>query len=434
MRPTTDPGLLLLAWTALSWAIAHVNGYFSLPSITLVALGAVAAVLAVSGRRAAWGRAVPAAGALLVLTPLVHLQVRHPDAGGPAYVAAVALSAAAASTLGVLLLRACRRRGAGGGVPAWGLPAVAALALLADLAIVRAAPDPRIDVHTLLQQSSDGLLRGDNLYRQTWVGSTGLTDIYPYLPGTTVLLAPARWLLGDVRLGLVLCLTAAVGLLALLAREAVRAGAPPVVGLLPALVVAYPRAILTVQNSWTEPLLLALLVGCVVAVLHGRSLLAVVLLGLALASKQHVALLLPVAALWPAFGWRRALAAAGVGLAAVAPWLVADAGALWHDAVAFNLAYPVLPTALDLPAVGLRAGVTSGFGLTAAGVLAAYAGCVRRLPGDAAGFATGCALVLLAVSVTNKQSFFNHYTLVTGLLVLAVVLLARPTGDAGVGP
>jgi len=90
-----------------------------------------------------------------------------------------------------------------------------------------------------------------------------------------------------------------------------------------------------------------------------------------------------------------------------------------------NLAYRVLPTALDLPALLLRVGVTAGFGLTVAALAASYAVVVRLLPRDAAGFAAGAALVLLATALTNKQSFFNHYTLVTGLLVLAAVLAVR---------
>jgi hypothetical protein len=45
-----------------------------------------------------------------------------------------------------------------------------------------------------------------------------------------------------------------------------------------------------------------------------------------------------------------------------------------------------------------------------------------RVARTAQGFVTGCALVLLAVDLTNKQTFFNHWSLVTGLLIVAVVL------------
>ncbi len=419
-------GLLLLAWTGLSWGIAHVNGYYSGVALLLVGAGTAALLVAVlEPARAGPNRGGSAKGvdvtrvgvlaiaALLAVTPLVHLAAQQPHAGGPAYLAALLSSGGAVVLLAVLLTVAVP--------PRWGLPVVAALALAGDLAVVVAAPDPAIDVHTVLQQSSDGLLTGADLYRQSWTGSTGLADVYPYLPATTLLLAPFRWLLGDVRLGLVAALLVTVTLLARLARSAPR----PALVLLPALVVAYPRAILVVQDSWTEPLLLALLVGCVAAVLAGHPRVAIGCLALALASKQHVALLLPVAGLWPAFGWRRTAAAAGLGLAVVAPWLLAGPGDLWHDAVTSALAYPVLTTALDLPALLARHGATVGFAVTGSALLGSYAVCARRLPRDETGFAAGCALVLLTVCVTNKQSFFNHYTLVTGLLVLAAVLTGR---------
>lgn len=435
-------GLLLLAWSGVGWGIAHVNGYFSVWALLLVLGGGGALTLAVAGlgrpARLAGGlvllrAGLVTAGLLLVATPLLHRQHAAPYIGpGLAWWAAYLLSGAAAVLLGLLFLQAARGRGGGRGVAV-----VAGLAIAGDLATLVAAPAPPIDVHVLLQGSADGLLQGRDMYDQVWVGSPGLTDVYPYLPGTTLLLAPARWLLGDVRLGLVAALVVTLVLLTRAARRAVSAGAPQVVVLLPPLVVAFPRAVLLTEDSWTEPLLLALLTGCVLAARSGRGLLAVLCLALALASKQHVALLLPVAALWPALGPRRSAAAAGLGLLVVAPWLLADPRALWHDAVIYNLHQPVLSTALDLPALLLRHGVAVGFGLAAAALLLAWALAARALAvhsppagSSAAGSPLGAgtdvaaasALVLLAVALTNKQSFFNHYWLVGGLCVLAAVL------------
>jgi len=430
---------LLVAWIAVSWAIAWTGGTYAVPALTLVLIGAGALGAAAVGvrRRAAWANgplgqraALLGVASLLVATPLVHLQRLHPHVGGPAWLAATVLGGLATAGLGVVLARAALvERSA----PLPVLAGIGCLALAADALTVVAAPDPFIDVWVLLQATADGLASGANLYTQTWSGAPGLTDTYPYLPATTVLLAPGRWLLGDVRYALVGWLAVAAMALGSLAGSArARRGgflaAGPLAAALPALpllVLAYPRSVYVIQQSWTEPLLLALLAGFVLAVLRGAPRTAVVCLALALASKQHVVLLLPVAAWWPAFGWRRSLAAAGLGVAVVTPWLLADPGALWEDAVRTNLAYRVLPTALDLPALLLRVGVTAGFGLTVAALAASYAVVVRLLPRDAAGFAAGAALVLLATALTNKQSFFNHYTLVTGLLVLAAVLAVR---------
>ena len=71
--------------------------------------------------------------------------------------------------------------------------------------MVVATPEPRIDVFYLLQGSADGMLHGEDMYQQSWAPipelyrSGGLFAVYPYLPGTSVLVLPARILFGDVR-------------------------------------------------------------------------------------------------------------------------------------------------------------------------------------------------------------------------------------------
>jgi hypothetical protein len=47
-------------------------------------------------------------------------------------------------------------------------------------------------------------------------------------------------------------------------------------------------------------------------------------------------------------------------------------------------------------------------------------GCLLLLPRTASGFVLGCALVQYVFDVLNKQSFFNHWWFVSGLLLLAV--------------
>jgi hypothetical protein len=45
-----------------------------------------------------------------------------------------------------------------------------------------------------------------------------------------------------------------------------------------------------------------------------------------------------------------------------------------------------------------------------------------RVRGDAFGFCAGAGLLVLALDITNTQSFFNHYTLGMALVVFAVCL------------
>jgi len=306
--------------------------------------------------------------------------------------------------------------------------AALALATVSGVTMILAAPVPRIDVWYLLQGSGRGLLHGADMYRQSWAPSRvgypvpGLFDVYPYLPVTTVALLPARLLLGDVRYGLLAALLLAA---VLIRRTGAGRAAPPALGLL---VVLFPESMYALQQAWTEPLLVAALAGAVVAISSGRRTLAVVCVAAALGSKQHVALLLPLLAAWPAFGPRRALAAAGLAAAAVAPWVAAGPGDFWHDAVRVNLDYPVLANSLSVPGWLDRYGITLGFAPIAVVLAASYL-LAWRPRGDAAGFCAGSALVLLTLDVMNKQSFFNHYTLPMGLLVLTVAAL-----DGGPGP
>ncbi|EFC79364.1 hypothetical protein, partial [Parafrankia sp. EUN1f] len=326
----------------------------------------------------------------------------------------------------------------------WVFWAVLGLAVAAGVATIVAAPRPRIDVFHLLQGSTSGLADGENMYRQQWGPDPvtyahtagGLFDVYPYLPGTSLLLAPFRWVFGDVRYGLLLALACA----AVIARPhgagrgtagpGTDAGAdtsPRVTRLLPLLLVVFPESMYALQQSWTEPLLVVALAVVVRAVTTGRTRLAVVALALALASKQHMALILPVAACWPAFGPRRTLASAGLGLAVVAPWIVAAPRDFFADAVRTNLDYPVLDHSLSLPGWAHHFGITLGFGATAAVLAGSYL-LAWRARGGAPGFCAGSAVVLLGLDLMNKQTFFNHYTLPMALLVLAATGTAAARG------
>jgi hypothetical protein len=290
------------------------------------------------------------------------------------------------------------------------------LAAVTGVITVVVVDNPMIDVWHLLQQSSDGLLRGDNMYGQRWTGSNGLQDTYPYLPLTTVLLAPFRWLLGDVRYGLLLA-----ALLTVVVAQRLGRARGAAVALVPLLIVLQPKWPFLIDQSWTEPMLLLFLAVAVLALDSGRPLVAVVAVGAALACKQHVVLLLPVLAMWPGFGWRRAIVS-GVGAGVVVlPWFIWSPGLFWEDAVEANLGLGVIERALGLPSLLQRAGVTTSFVFLLLMLLAAYAVVWWRVPRTTAGLCIASALVLLTLDVANKQSFFNHYSLPLGVLVLALV-------------
>jgi len=412
---------LLLAWSLLATGICLRDGTYSPLALLAVTSGyAVLLLVVLAGGRLSpmtelakarrW-LAVPAA--LIAVGSVVW--ARHWYAHGSwLTVSHWATGAAVCAGIATLWPRWGRSR--------LGWLAPAGLAALAAVAMVVAAPNPHIDVWYLLQDSTRGLAEGRNMYRQVWPESSGLYAVYPYLPITSVVLAPFRLLLGDVRYGLLL----ASLLASLFTRRLAGIAAP---ALLPLLILLAPKSTYALQQSWTEPLLVAALAGMLLAMRAGRTRWAVVALALALATKQHMVLLIPLAIWWPAFGLRRTAAAAGTAGLLVLPWVLADPVAFFHDAVYANLTLGVQTRGLGLPSLLVRHGVTTSFLFTLVALVAAYAVIrSRRLVRDGSDFALAGAFVLWTLDLTNKQAFFNHYTLPLALIVLGIAA-ARPTGE-----
>jgi hypothetical protein len=412
--PRFATSVVLVAWCLLGVGDSAREGEYSGWGLALMVVGFVA-LLGVIGARLPLGRpnrwqlAGPAVVALAAAE--LHPVHRYMHADGGVY----AIDALAAATAALAVATLWLKRDS----ISWA--AVALLALATGVTTIVSASDPRIDVWYLLQQSSTGLLHGLDMYRQHWQHSTGLQAVYPYLPSTTLVLAPFKWLLGDVRYGLLLA--------SLLTSWQLRRIAPAAPAALALLVLVSPHWAFLIDQSWTEPLLLALLTAAFVSIQLGRPTLAIVGLGVALAAKQHIVLLLPLFALWPAFGFRRTAKAAALALAIALPWLIAGPHDMWHDAVHANLSLGVIPRALSLPSMLLRHDITVGFWFTLLGLALVYAVTLLRAPRTVAALALSCAAVLWAVDLANKQSFFNHYQLPLGLLVVAI---ACASGDRAV--
>ena len=405
---------LLAAWTLIGLGISGHDGEWSAWGLAALLLAFVLLLaVAVSGRPvgAPDRPALGAALAVSLLAAAVHPASRLMHVHGAGLVAIDVLAAVtvAAAVAGVAVRSGNETRAVSQESVWW---FVAGLAAATGIVTIIAVPNPHIDVWYLLQQSSDGLRHGQDMYRQHWQHSHGLQAIYPYLPWTTVLLAPFRWLATDVRAGLLLA--------SLLASWQLRRLAPLAPAAIALLVLAHPHWAFLVDQSWTEPLLLALLTAAVLAVSRARPGLAVLALAGALACKQHVVLLLPLFAAWPAFGLRRTAQSAALAFAAVLPWLVWSPHQFWHDAVKANLDLGVIPRALCVPSLLLRHDIAVGFWFTLLALAAAYAVVLLRVPRTASGVALSSALVLLALDLANKQSFFNHYTLPLGLIAVAL--------------
>jgi hypothetical protein len=319
--------------------------------------------------------------------------------------------------------------------------------------VVRGSVRPLIDVWAILQGAALGVVHGQNPYQMTFVGVPPgqVNDCFNYLPVTFLAPVPSRLLLGDVRYVEAAALLAGVVALAWRARPA-RPAAPPRTApahgaLLPAALppaalprVALPLALLLgvlpgslyeVQQAWNEAILVGALVGAAVLADRGRPWAAVACVAVALATKQHVVLLLPLLAFWPAFGVRRTLAAAAGGGALCLPWYLWDPARFTHCTVDFFLDLPARTDSLSLWHA-LPAG--AGTPLLLAAAAAAYAVALRWLPRDGAGLLLGWGLVLAGWDLVNKQSFLNQWLLVAQLVVAGLALASSRPGDPHARP
>lgn len=410
---------------ALQWSVVR----FELPILLALTVAAVAlGVGVVRDRVPPLGPAV-SVGLLLASVVVLWVVPLFTYLRGGWYAAALA-AVSATGLLCALLLGwpSSRLRGVAAGAAAVGTAAVghavlAAVAVLGDRA-------PRIDVWVVLQDAADALGRGANFYELTFPTSPGIHH-FAYLPWTVVLLAPGRWLGGDVRWALaawMLVLLTGIALLALGAhrdrREAWR-----LAGSVAALVVVIPGALTLVDQAWTEPLLAALLVLWAVLLQRGHPWWAVLPLALACASKQHVVLVVPLLLLWRPFGWRRVIATAGLSIALVVPWLVADAGRFVDDTVVRMVTFDAVRFANTWYLFFLNEfGVRLPFWLTGAVVAAAVGlsawGVHRSRPGLGE-VLRWMALVLLVANLVNKQSFYNQFWLSAVLVLVSLVIPAR---------
>jgi hypothetical protein len=73
--------------------------------------------------------------------------------------------------------------------------------------------------------------------------------------------------------------------------------------------------------------------------------------------------------------------------------------------------------------------VTVGFWFLAVFVVAAYAVVLWRAPRTPSGLALGCAVVMWAFDLANSQTFFNHYILPIGLILVALAVADPETSE-----
>jgi hypothetical protein len=380
----------------------------------------VACVLALAA--ALWqgaARAAPSRPAILVALALAVLgQVIKPP-----YMNVVdrnwALRAGVLACMAVTVLAAAlllpRLRAAAGATGA--VAAVAGLGVAYGLVV--AGAKPAIDVWPILQGATRGLADGRNPYDMVFAGVPAgqVNNCFNYLPGTFLVPLPGRLLLGDVRYAEAAVLLAGVAALVWLAVRSGRPGAVP----LALLAGTLPGSLYDVQQAWNESIVFGALAAAGVLLAVRRPWWAAACFAVALATKQHVVLLLPLWALWPAFGPRRALGAAAGAAAVTLPFFLWNPGRFWHCVVAF---FVDLPARTDSLSVWQWVPGPLQTATVLLLVAVAYALVVRGVPRTPGGLLLASGLVLAAFDLANKQSFLNQWLLAAQLVVAGLAVTA----------
>jgi len=169
-------------------------------------------------------------------------------------------------------------------------------------------------------------------------------------------------------------------------------------------------------------LLLGLVAGYVL-IERGRANWAILPIALALATKQHLVLLVPLLAFWPRFGWRRVLVTFAAAAAVCLPWVIANPVRFRTCTADFFLLTP-----LQNRSVSLYQLIPAPLGTLVVLVVLvlAYWLVVR----SRTGFLLGAGVVLAAFNLVNKQTFLNQWVFAAELIVAGLAVISTtPVGD-----
>ena len=444
--------LVLVLLYALTTALRHSMGFYTPEALTGVSMVLAAWVLLLGDTRPRAGKGwVAVVLALVFVAAVLHdfftadrlMYFVSKQRKRYRLVAAVSVGAL---LLDWILAKARRRR-------RFPTPLQAAAVLLYCVYMgsqILRSPYPMIDVWTLNTEAAWAAAHGENVYGRTYTDiyekhgqeGFGYPIRYCYLPGLALHYAPAALLRADIRW--VNLAAMALGLLLFSHCVGKTLRAPPD-GLRPSGWAAAGATLMfwywtcqtfMLEQSWPEPILLLYL--CAAFWLWRRSTFWTgVALVLALTLKQTAWFCAPFL-LALAVKEKRWGLIGGVALgvcAVIGPYFFRDPSAFVHDVILDLLRKPPRPESLSWSAVCLRycpslfAWVYPLSYVAYAAAFWAFLRRLRRMEGHEAVLETlkWTALGLLAFFLFLKQSFFNYYYVVLGLLAFYVCL-------AGCGP
>lgn len=317
------------------------------------------------------------------------------------------------------------------GIRPWIFTVVLVVAFALRLGVPFASPAPAIDVFVMIRESVQNLLQGLNPYVTPFSAAIGqmkfqLWNIgYPYPPASLYPFVLFSFLSDDPRMLYILC--EAVTAYALW-RIACRRNTYLMTELLILLFLYHPRALFNLEQSWIEPLVLAVLALSLMFKDAGKDLPAALLYGYFLSLKQYLVFFL--------LHWfllerkvRRIVLGIAVSFTTFLPFLFWDVLGLWK-ALAVHLTPSIL---FRLHSLSLSSFLYRQFGSEISVSFGGWVGVAMsfltftlffRRPG-LKNFLASATMTTFAMFLFGGQAFHNYYYFVSGMLLLLVALQGK---------
>jgi hypothetical protein len=312
------------------------------------------------------------------------------------------------------------------------------LVLVMGVVAVKASPTPRIDVWNLQQQAVDLLRHGRNPYQDLVVNDTGWGVSLPFVYPPTVIYTGlfGKLLFGDIRYSSVAAiLMTGLALRSICRRDPI---AMPALGQdAPALIFwLQAKLFLVIEQAWVDVIQLGFLcAGIAVFLLRSPRwrLPGVILIGVAVSSKQTMFWFLPLFCFGLGFRRRDWIALGATMAALVAPFVLWDFRALKNATTGVHFALSPRRDALAFMAWWYLKyqhwRSTAWLAWTSALAVVGLSGWKlrRSLPG----FGLAATAIYFLFFFFQKWAFANYWYFVDGLAALAAALALH---DAGAAP
>jgi len=195
-----------------------------------------------------------------------------------------------------------------------------------------------------------------------------------------------------------------------------------------------PRSLYVIEQSWTEPLLVATLgVLALYMTTKRKAGWTGLLLGLWLSSKQYAVLAFPAFVRWLGLRMRTVFIvpiAALVGLAIILPMALWDFGAMWHDVFGFFLTSDPRPDAMSLVGMLTRWNIEMPGWLPVPLMLIAIVVLTYKMKRNLSCWCFTAASTWLVFFMLGKQAFMNYFYVIMYALWLAFAAAPTETGEA----